>query len=235
MVMGWRTSSKKREVPLRATPETTVRTMVKLRLARQGRKKVPIYKIVATDSRSRRDGRYLESLGQYRPSNEPGQKVQIKEDRALYWLGVGAQPSDTVRSLLSGEGILLKWHLEKKKIEPTRASEIFTTWKTKRDEKFAAIVDTKLAAAREREEVKRKAAAKKAAEVAAAEVAAAEAAAQEAATPVEAPQAAIETAPVEVAPAPEATPVSEAPTEAPQALEEPAAAGAERPAESIEG
>ena len=151
--------------------------MVKLRLARQGRKKVPIYKIVATDSRSRRDGRYLESLGQYRPSNEPGQKVKIKEDRALYWLGVGAQPSDTVRSLLSGEGILLKWHLEKKKIEPARASEIFITWKAKRDEKLAAHADTKQAAANEREEAKRKAVAKKLADAAAAEAAALEASA----------------------------------------------------------
>lgn len=201
--------------------------MVKLRLARQGRKKVPIYKIVATDSRSRRDGRYLESLGQYRPSNEPGQKVQIKEDRALYWLGVGAQPSDTVRSLLSGEGILLKWHLEKKKIEPARASEIFTTWKTKRDEKFAAHLDTKLTAQREREEAKRKAAAKKVADAAAAEAAAAEAAAIQAAAAE-----AVANAPVEAAEAP-ATP--EVPAESPQALEEPAAAEAERPAESVEG
>ncbi len=179
--------------------------MVKLRLARQGRKKVPIYKIVATDSRSRRDGRYLESLGQYRPSNEPGQKVQIKEDRALYWLGVGAQPSDTVRSLLSGEGILLKWHLEKKKIEPARASEIFTTWKAKRDEKHAAHADTKLAAANAREDAKRKAAQKKLADAIAAEAAQAEAAiAAEAAATAEASQA-----------------------EAPQAVEEPAAAEAE--------
>ncbi len=147
--------------------------MVKLRLARQGRKKVPIYKIVATNSRSRRDGRYLESLGQYRPSNEPGQKVQIKEDRALYWLGVGAQPSDTVRSLLSGEGILLKWHLEKKKIEPARAAEIFTNWKTKRDEKLAAHVDAKQAAINAREEEKRKAVAKKLADIAAKEAEAA--------------------------------------------------------------
>src|ERR1700733_8608929 len=115
MVMGWQTSFKN-------TQFNTVRTMVKLRLARQGRKKLPIYKIVATDSRSRRDGRFLENLGQYRPSNEPGQKVLINEDRVLYWLGVGAQPSDTVRSLLSGEGILLRWHLDKKKVEPARAS-----------------------------------------------------------------------------------------------------------------
>jgi small subunit ribosomal protein S16 len=187
--------------------------MVKLRLARQGRKKVPIYKIVATDSRSRRDGRYLESLGQYRPSNEAGQKVQIKEDRALYWLGVGAQPSDTVRSLLSGEGILLKWHLEKKKIEPARASEIFTTWKATRDAKLAAHADTKLAAANEREEAKRKAAQKKIADAIAAEAAQAEAsAAAELATAAEAAQA-----------------------EAPQPIEESAAQEAEQPAESVEG
>lgn len=193
--------------------------MVKLRLARQGRKKVPIYKIVATDSRSRRDGRYLESLGQYRPSNEPGQKVQIKEDRALYWLGVGAQPSDTVRSLLSGEGILLKWHLEKKKIEPARASEIFTTWKTKRDEKLAAHIDAKQAAINAREEEKRKAVAKKLADAAAAEAAALQAsAAAEAAASAEV------TAAVEAAQ-----------SEAPQATEEPAVAEVERPAESVEG
>jgi small subunit ribosomal protein S16 len=193
--------------------------MVKLRLARQGRKKVPIYKIVATDSRSRRDGRYLESLGQYRPSNEPGQKVLIKEDRALYWLGVGAQPSDTVRSLLSGEGILLRWHLEKKKIEPARASEIFTTWKTKRDEKLAAHIDAKQAAINAREEEKRKAAQKKIADAIAAEAAQAEAAA-----------AAEAAASAEIAATAEV-----AQSEAPQSVEEPAAAEAERPAESVEG
>ncbi len=196
--------------------------MVKLRLARQGRKKVPIYKIVATDSRSRRDGRYLESLGQYRPSNEPGQKVQIKEDRALYWLGVGAQPSDTVRSLLSGEGILLKWHLEKKKIEPARASEIFNTWKATRDAKHAAHADTKLAAANAREEAKRKAAQKKLADAIAEETAKAEAAAAAAAELAASAEAAAVEAPVaEVAAA-----------EAPVAEE---AAPAEQPAPSVEG
>ena len=168
--------------------------MVKLRLARQGRKKVPIYKIVATDSRSRRDGRFIESLGQYRPSNEPGQKVQLNEERTMYWLGVGAQPSDTVRSLLSKEGILLKWHLDKKKVEPARASEIFNTWKTKRDEKITATADAKQ---RAKEEAKRKAAAAlKAKADAEAAAAAAQAAASEAtAETAEAPQAVGEAAP----------------------------------------
>ncbi|SRR5579883_1293333 len=154
--------------------------MVKLRLARQGRKKVPIYKIVAADSRARRDGRFIEAVGQYRPSNEPGQKIQINEDRAMYWLKVGAQPTDTVRSLLSKEGILLKWHLEKKNVDPARAAEIFETWKNNRDAKITANQDAKQ---RAREEAKRKAAAKKAAEEAAAvaEASATEAAATESA------------------------------------------------------
>ena len=99
--------------------------MVKLRLAKQGRKKLPIYKIIAADSRSRRDGRFIEALGQYRPTNETNKVVDLNEARIMYWLQVGAQPTDTVRSLLSKEGILLKWHLEKKKISrlaPQRSS-----------------------------------------------------------------------------------------------------------------
>ncbi|HEY3876632.1 MAG TPA: 30S ribosomal protein S16 [Candidatus Kapabacteria bacterium] len=199
--------------------------MVKLRLARQGRKKVPIFKIVATDSRSRRDGRFIESLGQYRPSNEPGQKVQLNEERTMYWLGVGAQPSDTVRSLLSKEGILLKWHLEKKKIEPARASEIFTTWKTKRDEKLAASADEKQ---RAKDETKRKASAaiKAKADAEAAEAASAAAAAARAEA---AASAQVEAAPAENAPA------AEAPQAVGDAVSAAPAGEAERPAESVEG
>src|ERR1043165_553256 len=104
--------------------------MVKLRLAKQGRKKLPIFKLVAADARAKRDGRFIEALGQYRPKNNPGEKLVLDEARVMYWLKVGAQPTDTVRSLLSAEGILLKFHLEKKKIEPARAEEIFNTWKT---------------------------------------------------------------------------------------------------------
>lgn len=164
------------------------RTMVKLRLARQGRKKVPIFKIIATDSRSRRDGRFVEALGQYRPKNEPGDKVAINEERVMYWLNVGAQPSDTMRALLSKEGILLKWHLEKKKIDPARASEIFNTWKSARDNKIESAKNDKQ---RTKDEAKRKAseAAKKKLEEAAAAEAAAQAAAAQAAAQTEEPAA----------------------------------------------
>jgi small subunit ribosomal protein S16 len=196
--------------------------MVKLRLARQGRKKLPIYKIVAADSRARRDGRFIESLGQYRPSNEPGQKVQINPDRVLYWLKVGAQPSDTVRSLLSSEGILLKWHLEKKQIEPARAEEIFNTWKTQKDNKLSEQMNAKQRAA---EDVKRKnAEAKKAAETAATEqIAAEQAAAQQAAA-----EQAAATEPVAVA-------AEEAPAEGVAVGDTGSVTTKERPAESVEG
>src|ERR1051326_619915 len=149
--------------------------MVKLRLAKQGRKKLPIYKIIAADSRNRRDGRFIEALGQYRPQNETG-KVQLNEDRVMYWLNVGAQPTDTVRSILSKEGILLKWHLEKKKIEPAPGSEIFNTWKAHRDNKLVGLKNEKQ---RAKDEAKRKAveAARKKLEEAAAAEAAAQAAA----------------------------------------------------------
>lgn len=154
--------------------------MVKLRLARQGRKKLPIYKIVAADSRFPRDGRFVEALGQYRPENDTNKLIDLNEERIMYWLKVGAQPTDTVRSLLSNEGILLKWHLEKKNIEPARASEIFTKWKTDKD----AAVNSKIAnrenVARKKKEAEAKAKADAAAEAQAAEDAKTAAAAAEA-------------------------------------------------------
>lgn len=86
---------------------------VKLRLRRLGKKKQPIYKIVAADSRSPRDGKFIEAIGLYNPLTHPS-TLDIKEDRALYWLDNGAQPTDTVRNLLSQKGILLERHLKKK-------------------------------------------------------------------------------------------------------------------------
>ena len=79
--------------------------MVKIRLTRIGSKKNAIYRMVALDSRSPRDGRFLELLGFYNPNTDPVD-VRFKSDRILYWLGKGAQPSETVRSLLKKEGIM---------------------------------------------------------------------------------------------------------------------------------
>lgn len=76
---------------------------VKIRLARRGAKKKPFYRIVAADVESPRDGRFLETLGTYDPMVEPA-AVTLKEDRIKYWLGEGAQPTTTVKSLLKKEG-----------------------------------------------------------------------------------------------------------------------------------
>lgn len=83
-----------------------------------GRRKVPVFSIVATDQRSARDGRYIEDLGRYHPLEQPA-RIRLNEDRIQYWLEQGAQPSDTVRSILSKRGLLLAHHLKKKgKSEP---------------------------------------------------------------------------------------------------------------------
>ena len=82
---------------------------VKLRLKRMGAKKAPFYRIVAADSRSPRDGRFIETIGHYNPTSEPAE-LKIDEELALKWLQNGAQPSDTVRNLLSNKGIMKKFH-----------------------------------------------------------------------------------------------------------------------------
>ena len=81
---------------------------VKLRLIRMGAKKAPFYRIVAADSRAPRDGRFIELLGTYDPRTNPA-KVTIKEEEVLKWLNNGAQPSDTVKNLLSKQGIMKKF------------------------------------------------------------------------------------------------------------------------------
>jgi len=86
--------------------------MVKLRLRRMGAIDKPFYRIVAVDSRKKRDGAYLESVGYYDPKTDP-LTLKVDIERSLYWLGVGAQPSDTVRSLLRKAGVMEKWHKTK--------------------------------------------------------------------------------------------------------------------------
>jgi len=101
---------------------------VKLRLRRLGRKKIPVFSIVATDSRNARDGRYIEDIGRYYPLRDPAE-VQIDEERALYWLDNGAQPSDTVRSILYRRGLLLQNHLIQKGTSPDEIEEKVTEFR----------------------------------------------------------------------------------------------------------
>ena len=77
---------------------------VKIRLARHGAKKRPFYRIVAADSESPRDGRFLEKLGTYNPLQNPAQ-VNLDAERVKYWISQGARPTDTVRSILKREGV----------------------------------------------------------------------------------------------------------------------------------
>ena len=79
--------------------------MVKIRLKRMGMKKMPFYRLVVIDSRSARDGRAIEEVGYYNPMTQPAE-LKIDEERAKYWVGTGAQPTDTVRGLLKKGGIL---------------------------------------------------------------------------------------------------------------------------------
>ena len=81
---------------------------VRIRLRRMGKKKSPFYRVVVADIKSPRDGRFIEIIGTYDPRETPAQ-ISIEEERALYWLGQGATPSDTARSLLSKNGIMKKF------------------------------------------------------------------------------------------------------------------------------
>ena len=85
---------------------------VKLRLKRMGSKGKPYYRVVAADSRSPRDGRIIETVGNYNPTKNPAE-VHIDAELAMKWLRNGAQPTDTVRSILSIEGIMKRFHEEK--------------------------------------------------------------------------------------------------------------------------
>ena len=89
---------------------------VRIRLARHGRKKAPFYRLVVADSRSPRDGRFIELLGTYDPKIDPA-KITMDEDRALYWLKVGATASDTARGILKKSGVWEKFEAEKKQAE----------------------------------------------------------------------------------------------------------------------
>ncbi len=82
----------------------------KLRLQRRGRKNHPFYQIIVADSRAPRDGKYIERIGSYNPNTNPA-TITLDFERALHWLQTGAEPTDTVRNILSREGVLMKKHL----------------------------------------------------------------------------------------------------------------------------
>lgn len=115
---------------------------VKLRLRRMGKKKQPVYKVVAADARSPRDGKFIEAIGLYNPKTDPA-TVEIKEARALYWLGVGAQPTDTVKNLLSHKGIILKRELIKKGLSEEQINIKLDEWNKLKETNLAASLKKK--------------------------------------------------------------------------------------------
>jgi len=197
----------------------------KIRLQRHGRKGYAFYHIVIADSRAPRDGKFIERIGSYNPNTNPA-TIDLKFDRALYWVNVGAQPTDTVRNILSDEGVLLKKHLlggvTKGAFSESEAEKKFEAWKeakqaaektkiSKLGETKRAVEKSALEAEKAVNKAKAEALANKKAEANAAK-AKKEAVVEDVVETTELP--AIEEAPVEEAPVvEETTPATEVPTE----------------------
>ncbi len=134
---------------------------VRLRLRRAGRRNQPAYQVVAADSRSPRDGRFIEVVGTYNPLRNPAE-IKFHEEKAFKWLKRGALPSDTVRSLLRKSGLWYKWHLMKKALDDSTITQKLAEWQAGQAAKLARDAERK-----ERRKVAKKAReAKKAAEAA---------------------------------------------------------------------
>ena len=118
-------------------PQKLILMPVKIRLQRHGKKGKPFFWIVAADSRSKRDGRFLEKLGTYNPNTNPA-TIDINIDNSVQWLQNGAQPTDTARAILSYKGVLLKKHLlegfKKGALTQEQAEEKFAAWVTEKEQ-----------------------------------------------------------------------------------------------------
>lgn len=157
----------------------------KIRLQRHGHKDYAFYPIVIADSRAPRDGRFIERIGSYNPNTNPA-TISLNFERALYWVNVGAIPTDTVRTILKREGVLLMKHLQggvkKGAFSAEEAQKRFDAWKAEKNAKLEAVRnnerDAKKAAAKAAldEEVKKNAAKAEAVAQKRAEIAAAKAA-----------------------------------------------------------
>ena len=122
---------------------------VKIRLKRLGKKKQPFYRIVVADSRAPRDGRSIEKIGHYNPITDPAELV-INEERLFHWMDEGAQPSDTVFSLLRGRGLTLKYELLSRNADEATINKEMQKWELAHGEKGkkkAAAETAKLAEA----------------------------------------------------------------------------------------
>ena len=112
----------------------------KIRLQRHGRKGYAYYHIVIADSKAPRDGKFIERIGSYNPNTNPA-TIDLKFERALYWMTTGAQPTDTTRNILSAEGVLMKKHLlegvKKGAFDAAEADKRFEAWKASKESNVA--------------------------------------------------------------------------------------------------
>ena len=115
----------------------------KIRLQRRGRKKRPFYHIVIADGRAPRDGKYIESIGTYNPLTTPA-TIDLDQDKALNWLKNGAQPTETVRTILKHKGVMYRMHLNKGvakgALTQEQADEKFQTWLKEKEEKIQSKI-----------------------------------------------------------------------------------------------
>jgi small subunit ribosomal protein S16 len=137
--------------------------MVKIRLARRGRKKMAMYDVVVADARAPRDGRFIEKIGTYNPLTVPA-TIDLNDDKAFRWLMNGAQPSDTVKAMLSQRGIMMKKHLQigviKGAISQEQADTKLQEWLKGKIEKIESkrgkLTESKEATAKARKEAETK-------------------------------------------------------------------------------
>jgi small subunit ribosomal protein S16 len=120
-----------------------------------GKKDFPVYKIVAADARSPRDGKFIESIGLYDPKTHP-MTVELKEERVFYWLKNGAQPTETVKSLMKRKGVLLKWYLMKKEVSETEIQKKMEEWTDLNKNRAERELDKKKRAAERRKKAEKK-------------------------------------------------------------------------------
>lgn len=117
---------------------------VKIRLSRRGRKKLAMFDVIVADARAPRDGRFIEKLGTYNPNSNPA-TIKIDDEKAFQWMMKGAQPTDTVKAMLSYNGVLYKKHLQigviKGALTQEQADAKFQDWKEKKEAKIAGKVE----------------------------------------------------------------------------------------------
>lgn len=224
---------------------------VKIRLARRGRKKRAMYDVVIADARAPRDGRFIEKIGTYNPNTDPA-SINIDDNKAFDWVMKGAQPTDTVRAMLSYRGVMFRKHLQvgvdKGAISQEEADKKLAAWvetkeskisgktdqlaKSKADARTARLeAEAKVSAARAEAIAAKNVVVEEVVEEAVEETVAAEAPAVEETVAEEAPVAEVAAeAPVEEAPAPVEEVVAEA---APEVVETPAEEVAEAPAAEV--